>query len=367
MRRTNIVLGILVALLLTPGLGFGQTNFSSLTVDTLVINTNFHQSSSTDTNYILGTLGIGTSTPTPGYALDVSGWAKEQRLLVSNAYNGTVVVLIQNTSNSATASAGVQFINDTGDTSCSIIKQSSSNSSQAGYLILNNGGGIILVAAGTNLINAELRLNTSGPSSSRKLAMLSSGSTNFIYSSSGNMMIVVATNKTVQITGGLIVSNSLVVGLGTASGQNAVSEGNSTASGYGSHAEGGSTAGGALAHAEGYWTTASGDYGSHAEGSTTTASGSGSHSEGYFAEAYGTSSHAEGRWSSAAGTGSHAAGECANATNDNTYVWSDGTTVSSTTNRQYTVCATNGIRLMGGPTTVVPGGDISMGTFTSMP
>jgi len=45
------------------------------------------------------------------------------------------------------------------------------------------------------------------------------------------------------------------------------------------------------------------------------------------------------------------------ATNDNSYVWSDGTTTSSTTTKQYTVYASNGIRLLGSPTEGVDGGE----------
>jgi hypothetical protein len=42
-------------------------------------------------------------------------------------------------------------------------------------------------------------------------------------------------------------------------------------------------------------------------------------------------------------------GQVAYATNDNTFVWSDGTPIGSTTNKQFTVYASNGIRLLGGP------------------
>jgi hypothetical protein len=54
-------------------------------------------------------------------------------------------------------------------------------------------------------------------------------------------------------------------------------------------------------------------------------------------------------WTTASGKQSHAAGRNATATNDNTYVWSDGTETFSTTNKQFTVYAENGIRLLGGP------------------
>lgn len=95
-------------------------------------------------------------------------------------------------------------------------------------------------------------------------------------------------------------------------------------------------ASGVFSHAEGYNTEASG-YASHAEGSGTKA-------QGYY-------SHAEGQASVAGGHASHAAGAAAWATNDYAYVWSDGTVTGSTTSKQFTVHAANGIRLLGGPIT----------------
>jgi len=70
------------------------------------------------------------------------------------------------------------------------------------------------------------------------------------------------------------------------------------------------------------------------------------------------------------GSHSFAAGEQATAEHDNTFVWSDGTATSSTNTRQFTVHASNGIRLLGGPTQIawiVPQGDLSMGSFTNGP
>ncbi|MBM4153183.1 MAG: hypothetical protein FJ220_06650, partial [Kiritimatiellaceae bacterium] len=93
-------------------------------------------------------------------------------------------------------------------------------------------------------------------------------------------------------------------------------------------------ASGTFSVAEGYQTKATGAY-SHAEGAQTTASG--------------MASHAEGAGTLAGGYASHASGSAAKATNDYTYVWSDGTSIGSTTTRQYTVYATNGVRLLGGP------------------
>ena len=78
-----------------------------------------------------------------------------------------------------------------------------------------------------------------------------------------------------------IASNTLSIGDGTATGENAVAEGNGTA------------ASGEASHAEGESTTASG-YASHAEGDSTTASGDRSHAEGIGTKAIGENSHAEG-------------------------------------------------------------------------
>jgi hypothetical protein len=150
--------------------------------------------------------------------------------------------------------------------------------------------------------------------------------------------------------------------LTTASGNYSHSEGyNTTASGKYSHAEGnGITASGWDSHAEGFSTTASGNH-SHAEGYQTAARSTYSHAEGLNTIAYLTShaegvntyaaatSHAEGSSSTASGAVSHAAGYNAFATNDYTWVWSDGTSFGSTTNNQFSVYATNGIRLLGGP------------------
>jgi len=90
---------------------------------------------------------------------------------------------------------------------------------------------------------------------------------------------------------------------------------------------------GSYSHAAGYLTESIGDY---------------SHSEGKWTHAIGESSHSEGVNTEASGYSSHSAGENAKATNDNTFVWSDSTQISSTTNSQFTVYAANGIRLLGG-------------------
>jgi len=141
---------------------------------------------------------------------------------------------------------------------------------------------------------------------------------------------------------------------------------------YGSHAEGAWTEASAhCAHAEGHHTTASGKY-SHAEGNKCKAFGLGAHAEGGASEASGMYSHSEGTFTEASGMYSHAAGIYAQANHDKTYVWSDGgtngtTVISSTADKQFTVHAVNGIRLLGGPTEIFPSGDLSMGTYTNRP
>ena len=112
---------------------------------------------------------------------------------------------------------------------------------------------------------------------------------------------------------------------------------NTIASGIGSHAEGYfSLASGTNAHAEGFYSTASGLY-SHAEGDTTIASGE--------------SSHAEGQNTIASGLYSHAGGRGATAGHDTTWVWSSTNVpaLASTAPAQFSVYATGGIRLLGGP------------------
>lgn len=138
---------------------------------------------------------------------------------------------------------------------------------------------------------------------------------------------------------------------------------------YGAHAEGRNTRaiGTAAPHAEGYDTTASGFIAAHAEGRATVAAASYSHAEGYSTCASGAYSHTEGYMTLAAGVASHAAGAMAKATNSITWVWSDGTDFSSTSTNQFSVYASGGIRLLGGPVTIAKAGDLSMGTFTNMP
>jgi uncharacterized protein (DUF2345 family) len=84
--------------------------------------------------------------------------------------------------------------------------------------------------------------------------------------------------------------------------------------------------------------------------------------------ASGYASHAEGYNTTASGARSHAAGSSANAVHSETYVWADGTSTISTAGKQYTVYATNGIRLLGGPTEIayiLPQGDLQMGSYTN--
>jgi hypothetical protein len=59
-------------------------------------------------------------------------------------------------------------------------------------------------------------------------------------------------------------------------------------------------------------------------------------------------------------------GNGAYATNDNTFVWSDGTAIGSTTNKQVSIYASNGYRLLGGPITGNGSGLTGTGTtFTA--
>jgi len=182
------------------------------------------------------------------------------------------------------------------------------------------------------------------------------------------------------VTDDLVVSNSVAIGGtavqisragnvvigGRAEIRGNVMEGSGTmALGIPSHAEGShSIAGGTISHAEGSSTTAAGSMShaegsgtkaggaaSHAEGSGSMATGQCSHAEGQDTTAFGNSAHAEGRCTTASGQSSFSGGEKARAANDYSYVWSDGTQIGSTMDRQYTVYAANGIRLLGGPIT----------------
>ena len=109
-------------------------------------------------------------------------------------------------------------------------------------------------------------------------------------------------------------------------------------------------ASGVASHAQGHETIALGDY-SHAEGSFTLASNSYSHAEGENTIASGIGSHAEGVDTSASGDYSHAGGHGATAGHDMTWVWSSTNVpaFASTAPAQFSVYATGGIRLLGGP------------------
>ena len=125
-----------------------------------------------------------------------------------------------------------------------------------------------------------------------------------------------------------------------------VQEGASTAAAVYSHAEGeGSLASARAAHAENSG-QALGSY-SHAEGNST-ASGDYSHAGGYFSTASALYSRAEGYFTLANANYSQAFGNLARATNLNSFVWSDGTIFYSTTNAEFSACASNGFRFLGG-------------------
>jgi hypothetical protein len=106
-----------------------------------------------------------------------------------------------------------------------------------------------------------------------------------------------------------------------------------TASGVGSWANYNATASG-----EGSWA----NYSATASGQGSWANYDGTASGGASWANYGGTASGEGSW---------AMGYGAKATNDNTFVWSDDTAIGSTTNKQFTVYAANGIRLLGGPIT----------------
>jgi hypothetical protein len=85
-----------------------------------------------------------------------------------------------------------------------------------------------------------------------------------------------------------------------------------------------------------------------AMGNHATASGTDSFAINYYALASGYASFAQGATTTASGLESVAMGYRANATNDNTFVWSDGTPFGSGTNKEFDVYASSGITLLGG-------------------
>ena len=172
----------------------------------------------------------------------------------------------------------------------------------------------------------------------------------FAYTNGLTLVVYVSTDGTNQTLIMSFGTNATVSeGTGKASGIYSHAEGYiTTASGAYSHAEGGgTTASGVYSHAEGSGTTASGNY-SHAEGYITTASGAYSHAEGGNTIASGNYSHAEGNYTTASGSYSHAGGYNSKATNNNTFVWSDGTVIGSATSNTVTFYVANGYRFGGG-------------------
>jgi len=297
----------------------------------------------------------------------------------------------------------------------------------AGGSFIGDGSGLSNIAV-TNLYGTiDSELIASGAINSGKIADGTIGTNDFNLAELDARYINTSGDT---IAGSLSIQSNLVVGTGTATGLRAVAEGRDTtatgdyshaegyrsnAGGNYSHAEGSeSSADGPYSHAEGHYTTASGiashaegmgsiasggnshaegecnlasginshaegefntasAYGSHAEGGFgTTASAMHAHAEGQTTTASGEASHSEGHETTAGGFASHAAGKHARATNDYTYVWSDGTETGSTTTKQFTVYASNGIRLLGGPIEgdgsrllVYPQGGLTMGSYTN--
>jgi hypothetical protein len=125
----------------------------------------------------------------------------------------------------------------------------------------------------------------------------------------------------------------------TAMGRGTIASGQiSTAIGYGT------TASGNESTAMGYNTTAS-SFSSTAMGNTTTASGGSSTAMGVNTTASGDFSTTMGYQTVAAGSAAMAAGRLAKSTNDNTFVWSDGTSgvFGSTAANQFLVHAAGGV------------------------
>ena len=232
------------------------------------------------------------------------------------------------------------------------------DSSDYGRLYLKSGTGsyISLITSGGGSISDYILLN---PTTGSHI----SGSLDLGYSSSAGGLYSFAQGDTTTASGYASQAEGYVTtasGLYThaeglysvSSGTGAHAEGDSTiASGYTAHAEGyGSTAAGDYSHSEGTYDTTANGYASHAEGgSTTGAAADYAHAEGYLTTASGLYSHSEGRATTASGAYSHAAGQNATASSSNTWAWSDGTSFGSTINKQFSVYAANGIRLLGGP------------------
>jgi hypothetical protein len=330
----------------------------------------FQGTNSAGTNYFMGSVGVGTNRGPKNFT--VNG---------DIAANGSIYYL----------NGGIRYLT-----------HNTSDGSDTGQLYIQGGGGTLgFVTRGSSLYVAGNEAPSYGGRVYIQAGDVPNGNiyltvSNFIYAltviRSGNVGIgTISPSERLHVNGtglfesGIVSRTTLVVGTGTATGLYAVAEGyQTTASGPYSHAEGYcATASGSSygSHAEGVFATASGPFGSHAEGEgniasaeashaegiSSSASAPGSHAEGACAKAQGSYAHAEGYYCTASGAVSHAAGARATVLHDYTYAWSDGTTFSSTTSNQFSVCAANGIRLLGGPTVGVRGGDISMGTFTNMP
>ncbi len=209
----------------------------------------------------------------------------------------------------------------------------------------------------TTDINGQFTISNAVPSQ-YQVAPIGNNFTPFSF-------IMPATNGTIRAEGSLVYSpvpnlstnyptfaqgdlRWMVIGDPTILGGSVIEGLNNSASIFG-HAEGmNNVADGGEAHAEGYGNTASGSE-SHSEGYGNSNLGTVAHAEGEGNVVTGPFSHVEGYLNTVTGSASHAGGRNASATNDNTFVWSDGTPWGSLTNNRATWYAANGFVFGGGP------------------
>jgi len=327
------------------------TNGTSLTFKFSSTGTNVIQGlaqtiANTSSNSVLGNAQTAINTASNS----VFGSALTQINTTSNSVLGTAQSLINNSSNAVLVNAQTRI-------------NTSSNS------VLANAQTAINASSNSVLATAQTRINTSSNSLAGLINAKANTNSPIIWTPLFFGPFQADTNnEATNVFGGFLTILGLSVqeGVSTvASGDNSHAEGDSTtAFGGRSHAEGfattaqgdeshvegnGTTANGADSHAEGTGSSTSGiASAAHAEGNGTAANSIGAHSEGQNTVASGVAAHSEGDGTIASGNYSHAAGQNSKATNANSFVWADGTTTGSVTNKTFTVNAANGIRLSGG-------------------